>query len=56
MHESRSVVLYDERGLILYDQITDQEAYYLFGKELEIFKQHGDEIVGSTSRFFRLLS
>ena len=42
---SGTVVLYDEKGLILYDQITDQKEYYLFNKELEIFKQYGDEIV-----------
>lgn len=40
-----TLLLYDERGLRLYDDITTEAPeYYLFGAEEEILKQHGDEI------------
>lgn len=39
------MVLYDEKGLRLYDAITeDAPEYYLFGAELGLFKEHGGEI------------
>jgi hypothetical protein len=39
------MVLYDEKGLRLYDAITEQAPeYYLFGAELGLFKEHGAEI------------
>lgn len=39
------MVLYDEKGLRLYDAITeDAPEYYLFGAELGLFKEHGAEI------------
>ncbi|KAL1663454.1 hypothetical protein GGF50DRAFT_116039 [Schizophyllum commune] len=41
-----TMLLYDERGLRLYDTITtDAKEYYLFGAEEEILKQHSDAIV-----------
>ncbi|TRM57888.1 histidine-specific methyltransferase [Schizophyllum amplum] len=41
-----TMLLYDERGLRLYDTITtDAKEYYLFGAEEEILKGHSDEIV-----------
>lgn len=41
-----TMLLYDERGLRLYDAITtDAEEYYLFPAEEEILKNHSDEIV-----------
>lgn len=40
-----TMVLYDEKGLRLYDAITEQAPeYYLFGAELGLFKEHGAEI------------
>jgi hypothetical protein len=40
-----TMVLYDEKGLRLYDAITeDAPEYYLFGAELGLFKEHGAEI------------
>jgi hypothetical protein len=40
-----TMVLYDEKGLRLYDAITeDAPEYYLFGAELGLFKEHGGEI------------
>ncbi|KII95111.1 hypothetical protein PLICRDRAFT_169797 [Plicaturopsis crispa FD-325 SS-3] len=43
-----AVVLYDERGLRLYDDITTQAPeYYLFAAEEEILKNHADEIVSA---------
>lgn len=40
-----TMLLYDERGLRLYDDITTQAPeYYLFGAEEEILKTRGDEI------------
>ena len=41
-----TLLLYDERGLRLYDKITtDVPEYYPFGAEEEIFKEHAFEIV-----------
>lgn len=49
-----TILLYDERGLRLYDNITTgAPEYYLFGAEEQILKDHADDIVkvmhGSTS-------
>ncbi|KAG6856236.1 hypothetical protein H0H87_006169 [Tephrocybe sp. NHM501043] len=44
--ELPTMLLYDERGLRLYDDITTQAPeYYLFGAEEEILKNKADEIV-----------
>lgn len=41
-----TLLLYDERGLRLYDVITtDADEYYLFPIEEAILKEHGSEIV-----------
>ncbi|KAF9220882.1 DUF323 domain-containing protein [Gyrodon lividus] len=41
-----TLLLYDERGLRLYDKITtDAPEYYLFGAEEEILRRHACEIV-----------
>jgi len=41
-----TMLLYDERGLRLYDDITTEAPeYYLFGAEEEILKNHADAIV-----------
>ncbi|KAG5644779.1 hypothetical protein DXG03_007687 [Asterophora parasitica] len=41
-----TMLLYDERGLRLYDDITTKAPeYYLFGAEEEILKNNADEIV-----------
>jgi len=41
-----TLLLYNEGGLRLYDDITTEApAYYLFGAEEEILKVHADEIV-----------
>lgn len=41
-----TMLLYDERGLRLYDNITTNASeYYLFGAEEEILKSKADEIV-----------
>ncbi|OCF38859.1 hypothetical protein I317_07367 [Kwoniella heveanensis CBS 569] len=43
-----TVVLYDEQGLRLYDEITAHASeYYLFEDELNLLKNHGDEIARS---------
>lgn len=40
-----TMLLYDERGLRLYDAITtDAPEYYLFAAEEEILRRHGDHI------------
>lgn len=40
-----TMLLYDERGLRLYDVITtDAPEYYLFAAEEEILRRHGDHI------------
>lgn len=40
-----TMLLYDERGLRLYDEITIKAPeYYLFGAEEEILRNHADEI------------
>nr|BBF98358.1 putative ergothioneine biosynthesis protein 1 [Pleurotus citrinopileatus] len=44
--EMPTVLLYDERGLRLYDDITTKVSeYYLFGAEEEILKTKADEII-----------
>jgi len=41
-----TMLLYDERGLRLYDEITTMAPeYYLFGAEEEILRTHSDDIV-----------
>jgi L-histidine Nalpha-methyltransferase / hercynylcysteine S-oxide synthase len=41
-----TLLLYNERGLRLYDDITTKaQEYYLFGAEEEILRNHADEIV-----------
>lgn len=41
-----TMLLYDERGLRLYDDITTEAPeYYLFGAEEEILRNKADEIV-----------
>jgi uncharacterized SAM-dependent methyltransferase len=41
-----TMLLYDERGLRLYDDITTRAPeYYLFGAETEILSNHAYEIV-----------
>ena len=41
-----TLLLYDERGLRIYDEITtDATEYYLFPAEEEILKNKADEIV-----------
>lgn len=41
-----TILLYDERGLKLYDKITtDAPEYYLFGAEEEILQDHASEVV-----------
>lgn len=46
-----TMLLYDEQGLRLYDNITTAAPeYYLFGAEEEILKQHSDEIVATMHR------
>ncbi|KAJ6585392.1 DUF323 domain-containing protein [Mycena capillaripes] len=43
-----TMLLYDERGLRLYDDITTHvPEYYLFGAEEEILKKNSDEIVAA---------
>ncbi|KAJ3506299.1 hypothetical protein NLJ89_g6947 [Agrocybe chaxingu] len=46
-----TMLLYDERGLRLYDDITTEvPEYYLFGAEEEILKNKADEIVRTMHR------
>jgi len=41
-----TVILYDERGLRLYDNITTKAPeYYLFGAEEQILRDHASQIV-----------
>ena len=41
-----TILLYDEQGLRLYDEITTNVLeYYLFPAEEEILREHGGEIV-----------
>lgn len=45
------MVLYDEEGLQLYDDITTEAPeYYLFGAEEEILKNNTDQIVHAMHR------
>ncbi|KAF7299791.1 hypothetical protein HMN09_00985100 [Mycena chlorophos] len=46
-----TMLLYDERGLRLYDDITTHASeYYLFGAEEDILKRKADEIVAAMHR------
>jgi L-histidine Nalpha-methyltransferase / hercynylcysteine S-oxide synthase len=46
-----TILLYDERGLKLYDDRTTQvPEYYLFGAEEEILKNKADEIIRTMHR------
>ena len=41
-----TILLYDEQGLTLFDEITTKVAeYYLFPAEEEVLREHGGEIV-----------
>ncbi|KAI9341189.1 histidine-specific methyltransferase [Obelidium mucronatum] len=40
-----TLVLYDDRGLDIYDKITYVEEYYLTNAEMQIFMDQGDEIM-----------
>jgi uncharacterized SAM-dependent methyltransferase len=43
-----TILLYDERGLRLYDDVTTHSPeYYLFGAEENILKAYADEIVSA---------
>ncbi|CAO1621707.1 unnamed protein product [Sympodiomycopsis kandeliae] len=37
-------ILYDEKGLKIYDQLVDVPEYYLWNAETSILKEYGDEI------------
>ena len=51
-----TMLLYDERGLRLYDDITTAvPEYYLFGAEEEILKNYADDIVATMQRNARTL-
>jgi hypothetical protein len=39
-----TMVLYDDRGLQLYDEITNLEEYYLFQEEIQILERDADKI------------
>lgn len=43
------MVLYSEKGLQIYERITQTKAYYPFEAEKEILEKYGDEIA---SRIF----
>ncbi|EGN98544.1 hypothetical protein SERLA73DRAFT_183605 [Serpula lacrymans var. lacrymans S7.3] len=46
-----TLLLYDERGLKLYDDITTEAPeYYLFGAEEEILANNADDIIGAMHR------
>ncbi|KAJ3026765.1 UNVERIFIED_CONTAM: hypothetical protein HDU68_005111 [Siphonaria sp. JEL0065] len=40
-----TLVLYDDRGLEIYDKITYVEEYYLTNAEMQIFMDQGEEII-----------
>ncbi|KAJ3109264.1 hypothetical protein HDU97_007758 [Phlyctochytrium planicorne] len=40
-----TLVLYDDKGLDLFDQITYLEEYYLTNAEIQIFNNYADEII-----------
>ncbi|KAJ3116728.1 hypothetical protein HK100_000995, partial [Physocladia obscura] len=42
-----TLVLYDDEGLEIYDQITYVDEYYLTNAEMQILKDEGDEIVNA---------
>ncbi|KAF9351103.1 hypothetical protein BGX34_000808 [Mortierella sp. NVP85] len=39
-----TMVLYDDRGLQIYDEITNLEEYYLFQEEIQILERDADKI------------
>ncbi|KAJ3379144.1 hypothetical protein HDU92_006888, partial [Lobulomyces angularis] len=41
-----TLILYDDKGLDIFDQITYNDQYYLTDCEIEIFKNYGDEMAG----------
>ncbi|TPX36358.1 hypothetical protein SmJEL517_g01524 [Synchytrium microbalum] len=41
-----TMVLYDDKGLDIYDKITYVEDYYLTNAEIDIFQNHAAELVG----------
>ncbi|KAI8855214.1 histidine-specific methyltransferase [Chytridium lagenaria] len=42
-----TLVLYDDRGLDLFDQITYLDEYYLTNAEIQVFNDWGDEIIST---------
>ncbi|KAJ3264071.1 hypothetical protein HK104_006529, partial [Borealophlyctis nickersoniae] len=40
-----TLVLYDDKGLEIFDAITYNDEYYLTNAEIDIFERHGEEIV-----------
>lgn len=44
-----TMVLYSEKGLQIYERITQTKAYYPFEAEKEILETYGDEIASSLS-------
>ena len=39
-----NLLLYDERGLKLFEEITYLDEYYLTNSEIEVFEKHADHI------------
>ena len=39
-----TLLLYDERGLKLFEEITYLDEYYLTNAEIEVFEKHADQI------------
>ncbi|KAL1690556.1 hypothetical protein GGG16DRAFT_35917, partial [Schizophyllum commune] len=49
--ELPTILLYDERGLRLFDAYTTEaKEYYIYGAELEILQNHSDDIVSAMHR------
>lgn len=48
--------LYSDKGLAIYEEITKLKEYYPFQAELEILKEHGEDIVSISPYFDRNLS
>lgn len=46
------MVLYSEKGLQIYERITQTKAYYPFEAEKEILEKFGDEIASRVYRLF----
>lgn len=47
-------LLYDEKGSILFESITELPEYYLTRLEREIFLQHGDEMIAMSAQAGKL--